>query len=425
MEFFPHERPTMKALVIGAGGVGRAIANIASRRSFISSMVIADRNIARAEEAVARVKDARFSAAEVNAAELEDIRALIRKAKPDVVINAVDPRFVMPIFLACEIENTNYIDMAMSLSRPHPHYPNTETGVKLGDEQFARDWNWGERGIYALVGMGIEPGMSDVFAKYASDYLFSRLDSVTVFDGSNLTVEGFDFAPSFSIWTTIEECLNPPLMWEDGRGWYTTEPFSDLEVFDFPEGIGPVECVNVEHEEVVLIPQKVDAKKVAFKYGLGAQFITTLKTIHMLGMDRKDTVDVQGVAVSPRDLLAAALPDPATLGSRMKGKTCAGTLVKGLDKEGKPRAVYMYNVVDNAWSMENYGDQAVVWQTAVNPVIAMELIHKGIWQPDGVNGPEWFDAKPFLDLLEEYDTSWHIREESTDGIVPDDAASLA
>jgi len=415
----------MKALVIGAGGVGRAIANIASRRSFISSMVIADRNFARAEEAVARVKDARFSAAEVNAAELEDIRALIRKAKPDVVINAVDPRFVMPIFLACEIENTNYIDMAMSLSRPHPHYPNTETGVKLGDEQFARDWNWGERGIYALVGMGIEPGMSDVFAKYASDYLFSRLDSVTVFDGSNLTVEGFDFAPSFSIWTTIEECLNPPLMWEDGRGWYTTEPFSDLEVFDFPEGIGPVECVNVEHEEVVLIPQKVDAKKVAFKYGLGAQFITTLKTIHMLGMDRKDTVDVQGVAVSPRDLLAAALPDPATLGSRMKGKTCAGTLVKGLDREGKPRAVYMYNVVDNAWSMENYGDQAVVWQTAVNPVIAMELIHKGLWQPDGVNGPEWFDAKPFLDLLEEYDTSWHIREESTDGIVPDDAASLA
>jgi saccharopine dehydrogenase-like NADP-dependent oxidoreductase len=415
----------MKALVIGAGGVGRAIANIASRRSFITSMVIADRHFTRAEEAVARVKDARFSAAEVNAAELEDIRALIRKAKPDVVINAVDPRFVMPIFLACEIENTNYIDMAMSLSRPHPHYPNTETGVKLGDEQFARDWNWGERGIYALVGMGIEPGMSDVFAKYASDYLFSRLDSVTVFDGSNLTVEGFDFAPTFSIWTTIEECLNPPLMWEDDRGWYTTEPFSDLEVFDFPEGIGPVECVNVEHEEVVLIPQKVDAKKVAFKYGLGAQFITTLKTIHMLGMDRKDTVDVQGVAVSPRDLLAAALPDPATLGSRMKGKTCAGTLVKGLDKEGKPRAVYMYNVVDNAWSMENYGDQAVVWQTAINPVIAMELIHKGIWQPDGVNGPEWFDAKPFLDLLEEYDSSWHIREESTDGIVIDDAASLA
>jgi saccharopine dehydrogenase (NAD+, L-lysine forming) len=406
----------MKALVIGAGGVGSAIANIASRRPFIKQMVLADRNLSRAEAVITKVKDSRFSAAEVNAAELEDIRALIRKAKPDIVINAVDPRFVMPIFLACEIENTNYMDMAMSLSRPHPHYPNSETGVKLGDEQFARDWNWGERGIYALVGMGIEPGMSDIFARYASDELFSRLDEVTIFDGSNLTVEGADFAPSFSIWTTIEECLNPPLVWEDGRGWYTTEPFSELEVFDFPEGIGPVECVNVEHEEVVLIPQKVDAKKVRFKYGLGSEFISTLKTIHMLGMDNKDSINVQGVQVSPRDLLAAALPDPATLGSRMRGKTCAGTLVKGLDKGGKPKAVYIYNVVDNAWSMENYGDQAVVWQTAINPVMAMELIHKGIWKPEGVNGPEWFAPKPFLELLAEYGSSWHIREEDTTGI---------
>jgi len=406
----------MKALVIGAGGVGSAIANIASRRPFITQMVIADRNLSRAEAVITKVKDSRFSAAEVNAAELEDIRALIRKAKPDIVINAVDPRFVMPIFLACEIENTNYMDMAMSLSRPHPHYPNSETGVKLGDEQFARDWNWSERGIYAVVGMGIEPGMSDIFARYASDELFSRLDEVTVFDGSNLTVEGADFAPSFSIWTTIEECLNPPLVWEDGRGWYTTEPFSELEVFDFPEGIGPVECVNVEHEEVVLIPQKIDAKKVRFKYGLGSEFISTLKTIHMLGMDSKDSINVQGVQVSPRDLLAAALPDPATLGSRMRGKTCAGTLVKGLDKSGKPKAVYIYNVVDNAWSMENYGDQAVVWQTAINPVMALELIHKGIWKPEGVNGPEWFDPKPFLELLETYGSSWHIREEDTTGI---------
>ena len=406
----------MKALVIGAGGVGSAIANIASRRPFIKQMVLADRNLSRAEAAITKLKDSRFYAAEVNAAELEDIRALIRKAKPDIVINAVDPRFVMPIFLACEIENTNYMDMAMSLSRPHPHYPNSETGVKLGDEQFARDWNWGERGIYALVGMGIEPGMSDVFARYASDELFSRLDEVTIFDGSNLTVEGADFAPSFSIWTTIEECLNPPLVWEDGRGWFTTEPFSELEVFDFPEGIGPVECVNVEHEEVVLIPQKVDAKKVRFKYGLGSEFISTLKTIHMLGMDRKDSINVQGVQVSPRDLLAAALPDPATLGARMRGKTCAGTLVKGLDKQGKPKAVYIYNVVDNAWSMENYGDQAVVWQTAINPVMAMELIHKGIWKPEGVNGPEWFAPQPFLDLLTEYGSSWHIREEDTTGI---------
>ena len=407
----------MKALVIGAGGVGRSIANIASRRSFITSMVVADRTLSRAQEAVQRVRDPRFSAAEVNAAELEDIRDLIRRVDPDIVINAVDPRFVMPIFLACEIENTNYIDMAMSLSRPHPLYPYRETGVKLGDEQFARDWNWHERKIFALIGMGVEPGMSDVFARYASDELFSRIDSITVLDGSNIRIEGYDFAPSFSIWTTIEECLNPPIVWEDGRGWFTTEPFSELEVFNFPEGIGPVECVNVEHEEVILIPQKIDAKKVNFKYGLGTEFIQILKTINMLGLDRKETVDVQGISVSPRDLLTASLPDPATLGERMRGKTCAGALVRGLDKSGKAKAVYLYNVVDNEWSMKEYGDQAVVWQTAVNPVIAMELIHRGEWKPLGVNGPEWFDPKPFLALLEEHGSSWKIREEDASSVV--------
>ncbi|MEY3387876.1 MAG: saccharopine dehydrogenase family protein [Candidatus Nanopelagicales bacterium] len=401
----------MKALVIGAGGVGRAIANIAARRQFLTSMVIADRSLERAQQAIKRIDDDRFDATEVNAAELEDVRELIREVKPDVVINAVDPRFVMPIFLACEIENTNYMDMAMSLSRPHPKYPHKEVGVKLGDEQFARDWNWQERDIWAVVGIGIEPGLSDVLAKYADEELFSKIDSITVLDGSNLVVEGESFAPSFSIWTTIEECLNPPLVWEDGKGWFTTKPFSEPEVFDFPEGIGPVECVNVEHEEVVLIPQKIDAKKVNFKYGLGKEFISVLKTINKLGLDKKENVDVQGVSVSPRDLLTASLPDPAKLGERMKGKTCAGVLVKGLDKQGNPKATYLYHVVDNEWSMKEYGDQAVVWQTAFNPVVAMELIHEGVWKPQGVMGPEWFSAKPYLDKVNEYGAPWKMREE--------------
>jgi saccharopine dehydrogenase (NAD+, L-lysine forming) len=407
----------MKALVIGAGGVGSAIANIAARRPFITSMVIADYALSRAQAAVTKVNDSRFSAREVDASDISNIRSLIREVHPEIVINAVDPRFVMPIFLACEEEKVNYLDMAMSLSKPHPDDPFNKPGVKLGDEQFARQQNWSDAGIYAVIGMGIEPGMSDVFARYAQDELFSRIDYLAVMDGSNLTVDGFDFAPSFSIWTTIEECLNPPLIFEEGRGWYTTEPFSELETFDFPEGIGPVECVNVEHEEVVLIPQKVKAKEVRFKYGLGAQFIETLKTIHTLGMDKKEKVKVGNVEISPRDLLASILPDPATIGDLMHGKTCAGTLVKGLAKDGSPKAVYIYNVVDNKWSMENYGNQAVVWQTAINPLIAMELIANGTWKPEGISGPEWFPAQPFLDLIKEYGSSWHIREEDPKGIV--------
>ena len=139
------------------------------------------------------------------------------------------------------------------------------------------------------MGIGIEPGAADVLARYAADELFSEIDEVEIRDGANLEVEGYDFAPTFSIWTTIEECLNPPVIWERDRGWYTTPPFSEPEVFDFPEGIGPVECVNVEHEEVLLVPRWVECKRVTFKYGLGDEFIEVLKTLHKLGLDSKET----------------------------------------------------------------------------------------------------------------------------------------
>jgi saccharopine dehydrogenase-like NADP-dependent oxidoreductase len=300
--------------------------------------------------------------------------------------------------------------MAMSLSTPHPERPYEESGVKLGDEQFAQAADWEKAGRLALVGMGVEPGLSDVFARYAADHLFAEIDEVGTRDGANLTVDGYDFAPSFSIWTTIEECLNPPVVWERDRGWHTTAPFSEPEVFDFPEGIGPVECVNVEHEEVLLMPRWVDARRVTFKYGLGNEFIDVLRTLHMLGLDRTDKVRVGGVEVSPRDVVAACLPDPATLGERMHGKTCAGVHVTGTGRNGLPRSSYLFHVVDNDWSMHEYGHQCVVWQTAINPVIALELLATGVWEGQGVLGPEAFDAVPFLDLLTEYGSPWGVQE---------------
>jgi saccharopine dehydrogenase-like NADP-dependent oxidoreductase len=404
----------MRALVIGAGGVGSAIANIASRKSFITELVIADYDASKAHAVTQKIQDPRFTSVEVDAGDLVALEGLIRTVNPDVVINAVDPRFVMNIFNAAKNVGVNYIDMALSLSIAHPTDPFNKVGVKLGDDQFAQHDEWLSKGKFALIGIGIEPGMSDIFARYAQDYLFSEIDAVTILDGSSLTVDGYEFAPSFSIWTTIEECLNPPLIWNEG--WHTTKPFTGGVTFDFPEGIGPVECVDVEHEEVVLIPQKVKTKKVTFKYGLGNDFIEKLKTIHALGLSNKQKVNYRGMEIAPRDFLASLLPDPATIGPVMQGKTCAGAHVAGLNKEGKPYACYIYNVVDNEWSMKNYGDQAVVWQTAINPVIAMELIDNGTWKPAGVVGPEWLEPKPFLDLIESYGSSWHIRDEDPAGL---------
>jgi saccharopine dehydrogenase (NAD+, L-lysine-forming) len=265
------------------------------------------------------------------------------------------------------------------------------------------------------VGMGVEPGLSDVFARHAADTLFSEIDEIGVRDGASLEVAGYEFAPTFSIWTTIEECLNPPVIWEQERGWHTTEPFSEPETFTFPEGIGPVECVNVEHEEVLLIPRWVQAHRVTFKYGLGAEFIGVLRTLHKLGLDSTNPVSVGGQAVSPRDVVAACLPDPATLGDRMTGLTCAGTWVTGTGPHGAPREVYLYHVVDNAWSMAEYGSQAVVWQTAVNPVVALELIDSGAWSGTGVLGPEALPAEPFLGLLTDYGSPWACQERAPAG----------
>jgi saccharopine dehydrogenase (NAD+, L-lysine-forming) len=402
-----------RILIVGAGGVGSAAVRIAVRRAFFELLVVADHDPARPQALVDSLADPRLLGASVDASSADSVTALIREHGITHVLNAVDPRFVMPIFEGAFAGGAVYLDMAMSLSSPHPEKPHELTGVMLGDEQFAQEARWRDAGRLALVGMGVEPGMSDVFARWAEDELFSEIDELGVRDGADLVVEGHDFAPSFSIWTTIEECLNPPVVWEEGRGWYTTAPFSEPEVFEFPEGIGPVECVNVEHEEVLLMPRWTAAKRVTFKYGLGQEFIDVLRTLNKLGLDKTAPVDVKGVRVSPRDVVAAVLPDPATLGDVMSGKTCAGVWVRGTGKDGKPRSTYLYHVADNETSMREYGSQAVVWQTALGPVIALELLATGVWSGVGVLGPEAFPAGPFLDLLaspEGHDSPWGMVE---------------
>jgi len=400
----------MKVFLVGVGGVGEAIAVIAKDRPWLEQMVLSDYNLRRVQEVYAKLDSpAKYVIERIDAGDRAQVVALAKQHDVDLIMNAVDPVFNEALFDAAFEAGCNYMDMAMTLSDLHPTNPYQECGVKLGDYQFERAQAWEQKGLLALVGMGVEPGMADVFARYAEKHLFDEIEEIGIRDGANLEVRGYEFAPNFSIWTTIEECLNPPVIWEKDRGWFTTQPFSEPETFEFPEGIGPVECVNVEHEEVLLVPRWVQCKRVTFKYGLGDQFIGVLKTIKMLGLDNKDAIQVKGVRVAPRDVVAACLPDPAYLGDRMFGKTCAGTWVKGT-KDGEPRQVYLYQVADNETCMAKYGVQAVVWQTGVNPVIAMELLALGAWQGKGVLGPEAFDPDPFMAKMAEYEFPYGIKE---------------
>ena len=400
----------MKVLVVGAGGVGEALAQMAKPRAWIELMVLADYNLERAKEVQAKLGDEkRFPIEFIDASKQDEIEALARKYTVDLIMNAVDPVYNEKLFDAAFSVGVNYMDMAMTLSKPHPEDPFNKSYIKLGDYQFEKSKQWEQKGLLALVGLGVEPGVADVFARYAQDCLFDEIDEIGIRDGANLEIVGYEFAPNFSIWTTIEECLNPPVIWEQGKGWFTTEPFSEPEVFEFPDGIGKIEVVNVEHEEVLLIPRWVKTKRVTFKYGLGDQFIGVLKTLKMLGLDNKEPINVKGIKVAPRDVVAACLPNPAYLGDKMSGKTCAGTWVKG-KKDGVEKQVYLYQVADNAECMQKWGCQAVVAQVAFSPLLAMDLLEHGQWKGAGVLGPESFDPLPFMDKMAEYGFPYGIKE---------------
>ena len=280
-------------------------------------------------------------------------------------------------------------------------------GEQLGDAQFAEP-TLGGRGLLALVGIGVEPGLSDVFARYAADHLFAEIDEVGVRDGANLVVEGYDFAPTFSIWTTIEECLNPPLVWERERGWYTTEPFSEPEVFDFPEGIGPVECVNVEHEEVVLVPRWVDCRRVTFKYGLGEEFIDVLRTLHKLGLDSNRAgrgARRRGVAARRRRRRAARPGDARRPHARQDLRGHLGHRDRQATASRGRR--YLYHVVDNEQTMREYGSpggragrrRSTRWsRSSCSPA--------GAGAARACSAPRPSTRQPFLDLLTAYGEPW-------------------
>lgn len=399
----------MKVLLVGVGTIGEAIAVLAKDLPWVEKVVLSDYNRERVREVAQKLgRPDKFPEEWVDARDRNAIVELARKHKVDLIMNAVDPSCNEAIFDAAYEYGCTYMDMALSLSQPHPTRPFEVCGVKLGDYQFERSAAWEKKGLLALVGMGADPGMSDVFARYAAKHLFDEIEEIGVRDGADLNVRGYEFAPLFSIWTAIDECLKPPIIWEKERGWYCTEPFSDPEVFEFPE-VGPLKCVNVEHEEVVLIPRWIPCKRVTFKYGLSDTFINVLQVLKMIGLDNPEPINVKGVWVAPRDVVAACLPDPAHVGDKVSGKSCVGTWVKGT-KDGKPRQVYIYQVTEAETCLREYGLQPVAWQTAMCPIIAWDLLNRGAWQGKGVLGPEAFDPDPFMALTESYRFPCKIKE---------------
>ena len=398
----------MRVLLVGAGGVGEAIVSIAimndPNAEWLEFMLVTDYNLERAQNVANRVGDSRLKVERIDAGDKDQIIALTKTHNIDFIMNACDPVFNMPIFNAALETDCKYMDMAMSLSERDKKDPFGTMGQALGDLQYAKHDDWLKKGNLAIIGSGVEPGMINVFARYASDHLFDELHELNVRDADNMEVEGVDIAFGFSIWTTIEECLNPPVVWEKDRGWYVTECFSEPEIFRFPEPVGDQEVVNIEHEEVIMFPRffkDKGLKRVTFKFGVDKDMRRVLRILEALGLTSTEKVNVKGVEVSPRDVVGVCSPNPAKLGDHMTGQLSAGVWVKGI-KDGKERSIYIYQMVDNDECMNHYGSQAIVAQTAVGPVIMMELLAKGLWKGKGVLGPEYFPPEPFIKQLEGY-----------------------
>jgi saccharopine dehydrogenase-like NADP-dependent oxidoreductase len=382
----------MNILLAGVGGVGEAIAAVAKARPWLGTMVLADFNETRARAVQRRLGDeTKYPVEQLDASDKQSIVRIIRKHKIDLLMNATRVDLIDTVMDAALEAGCHYMDMALSGS-----------AHTMGERALGRFGDWERSGRMALIGMGMDPGVSDIFARYAHDHLFDEIDEIGIRDGAALTADGYDFFPTFSIYDTVDECTDPALVWEKNRGWFEMEPFSEPETFTFPEGIGPLTVVNVEHEEVALIPRYIPCKRVTFKYGLDDTFLNVMKTIKLLGLHGTRPINVRGQQVVPVDMVAALVPDPASLGEKLRGKTCVGTEVTGL-KLGKKRHVFLYQSTDNESSMARYGLQAVSVQTGIPPVIAMELIAEQQWSGSGVFGPEAFDAAPFLNKMETFD----------------------
>jgi len=396
----------MRVLQIGVGGVGESVAKLAQLRDphadWLERLVLADYDEGRATAVAARLgEERRFPAVKVDATRPEQVEALIAEHKPDLLMNLVEPKYnagLMDVALECRV---HYMDSGSVSSEPHPTDPYCQIGVLLGSRQWEKKPQWDESGLMALLGFGVEPGMSDFFARFAEKHLFDEIDEIGVRDGADLRIPGHE-GPlfGFNVWSTIEECLDPPIVWEKERGYFTTAPFSEPETFWLPDGIGAVEMVNVEHSEPVFIPRVIGKglRRVTFKYALGEEFIAALKVLRTCNLHSKRPVRFRDGELVPLDALAAIVPSPADTGLAMIGKTAAGVWVKGR-KDGLERQVYLYQVADNEECVDRLGCQAVVAQTAFTSLIVWELMAAGRWDYPGLRTPEMCDPDAYVGLM--------------------------
>jgi saccharopine dehydrogenase-like NADP-dependent oxidoreductase len=389
--------------MLGAGAVGTVSALKFKQEAMLQQLVIADAVSARASLLADRLDDRRVSALGLDAGDRDAVARTIRDTGTTLVLNAALPATNIQVMRACLDAGCDYIDLASG---------GTDCdGIPKLDDQFALDAEFRAAGRLALLGMGADPGTTNVYAAYAAKHLLDVVTEIRVRDGDNSVCQGNDgFVAAFSPWVFIDECLCKAVSWRDGR-YHLEEPLTGFEPFEFPE-LGVLNCYYVDHEESKTLPRFFpNASIIDFKLCMDEVTVETLRVMKRIGLSGKDRVRVGESLVAPRDVVVSLLPQPKDLAGRMRGKTCVGTLVRGL-RDGEPRSYYIYNVADHETVYAELGVQATAYQTGIPPVIAARLIHQGPWRGTGVMSPEQFDPDPYLESQAGEGMPWHVRDDS-------------
>ena len=387
-----------KALIIGCGGVaGVAIHKCCQNSDVFEEICIASRTKSKCDALKEKLKGSKtkIKTAEVNADNVEELIALINDFQPDVVLNLALPYQDLTIMDACLATKTNYVDTA--------NYEPLDTA------KFEYKWQWAyrekfkEAGITALLGSGVDPGVTGVFSAYAMKHYFDEIHYIDILD-CNAGDHGYPFATNFNPEINIREVSANGSYWENGT-WVETRPMEIKRVYNFPE-IGEKDMYLLHHEELESLGLNIKGiKRIRFFMTFGQSYLTHLKCLENVGMTSIEPIEYEGKQIVPLQFLKAVLPDPASLGPRSVGKTNIGCIFRGI-KDGKEKTYYVYNVCDHQECYKEVGSQAISYTTGVPAMIGAMMLMKGIWKGPGVFNIEEFDPDPFMDALNQWGLPW-------------------
>ena len=390
-------------LIIGAGGVSRvATVKCAMNIDTFEKITLASRTISKCESIAADIlknQGVQIDVASVDADNVDELVKLIEKVNPKLVLNVALPYQDLTIMDACTKCKVDYVDTA---NYEHPDEAKFE--YKL---QWARDNQFKEAGIMALLGSGFDPGVTGVFCAYAQQNLFDEIHYIDIMD-CNAGDHGYKFATNFNPEINLREVSANGRYWENGE-WIETTPLEIRVDHDYPE-VGVKPSYLLYHEELESLVKNIKGlKRIRFFMTFGDAYIQHMNCLQNVGMLGIEPVEHQGMKIIPIEFLKTLLPDPASLGPRTVGLTNIGCIIEGI-KDGKPKKVYIYNVCDHQECYKETGAQAVSYTTGVPAMIGSKLLYKGIWKNTGVFNIEEFDAKPFMDELMTQGLPWKIIE---------------